>query len=470
MHTLILPWKAYMKFCVTTLIRRLLIVVLFVSTASILKSQADLVSPYSLFGIGLINPRISSWQSGMGGAGVASFDPYRLNLSNMATLAYQLDPVFETSGKGSISTFESPEGSYDNRGFILNNLTLSAPLQRGKWGVALGLVPYSVSGYDVLSRGSDTGLDSEPVTVYSGDGGINQGFLGTGVRLLNKVDTAGNVSSLAIGGSFNFNFGTIDSGRRLFFPDDNTSFGFRSNESVLVRDYNFDLGVHYHFNLIKRTLKSPRYLKLLVGVSGSTGQDLNARRTVYSFNFLGQSGASPIDTIAFEDRVKGSIRLPARLTGGFTFDYVGALKARIRFSVDYSIQWWSNYSTNFSDQALASPLVDSKRVGAGVEYTPRVGSTTYFELVEYRAGFFYEQSNLELRDQNIDNVGMSFGLTLPIHTRRAITRSAFHIAGQLGTSGTTDSGLIEENYFRMFVGFSFTPHIRNRWFVQQKYD
>jgi hypothetical protein len=75
-----------------------------------------------------------------------------------------------------------------------------------------------------------------------------------------------------------------------------------------------------------------------------------------------------------------------------------------------------------------------------------------------------------LRNKDIEDIGMSFGLTLPIHHRRAITQSSFSIGAVYGRNGTQDMGLIQEDYIRIFVGFSFTPHFRNKWFVQPKYD
>jgi hypothetical protein len=80
-------------------------------------SQSDLTSPYSIFGPGLPNERQSVAQFGMGGVGVAQTNPYRMNLINPAATAYYMEPIFETSGKGNISTFETNIDQFDNRNF-----------------------------------------------------------------------------------------------------------------------------------------------------------------------------------------------------------------------------------------------------------------------------------------------------------------------------------------------------------------
>jgi hypothetical protein len=61
-------------------------------------------------------------------------------------------------------------------------------------------------------------------------------------------------------------------------------------------------------------------------------------------------------------------------------------------------------------------------------------------------------------------------MTLPLHFRRGLTKSSFHMGAEYGEYGTTQEGLIQETYVRIMAGFSFTPHFRNRWFVQPKYD
>ena len=113
-------------------------------------SQSDLTSPYSIFGPGLPNQRQSVSQFSMGGTGVALMDPYKMNLINPAASAYYTEPIFETSGKGNISTFETNVDQFDNRNFEINNLSLSFPIKRGKWALNIGLVPFTSVGYDVF--------------------------------------------------------------------------------------------------------------------------------------------------------------------------------------------------------------------------------------------------------------------------------------------------------------------------------
>lgn len=459
-----------MKFLNIIVSRITLVIAVVVITSTIAFGQSDLASPYTLYGPGLPNLRQTVSMAGAGGSGIALADPYKMNFANPAAVAYHLEPIFETSGKGTYSTYRTNLGSFDNNAFILNNLHLSFPIIRGKWGLTVGLVPFTTIGYEVTTITDDPDLDAQPVSQYSGDGGISQGYLGMGYKLYGRIDTAGNVTSLAFGANVNYNFGTLNATRMNFFPQDTEARGLSIDQSILVRDASFDLGVHYQRNLIKRTITDNKYLKLLLGASYSFQTDLSAKESEFAYTFTGTTGLSLSDTINYKELEPGSITLPQRYTVGLGLDFVSSKKTRLRFTADYTSEEWSSYKTSFQDESLSFEFQNSDRYSAGLELTPQLGSTSYLKTVEYRVGVKYEKSNLNLRNTDIEDIGMSFGLTLPIHHRRSITQSTFSISGVVGNHGTTENGLIQEDYFRIYMGFSFTPHFRNKWFIQPKYD
>ncbi len=434
------------------------------------QAQSDLTSPYSIFGPGLVNQRQSVAQFSMGGSGAALFDPYRMSLINPAASAFYQEPIFETSGNGRISTFTTNVDAFENRSFELNNLSLSFPIKRGEWSLNVGLVPLTTVGYDVnVFEEND---DATYLSSYFGDGGISQGYLGTGAKIYSRVDTANNVTSIAVGGQMNFNFGTVNNSRRLTVFDDPTALGFEDVESILVRDVNFEIGIQAQTNLKKRSISDPSFFKFLFGAVYAFGADLNAEQNSYAYNYRFSSGGSvvPRDTLRSAEQRKGSIFLPSAITIGTGFDWVNRKKTRLRLSADYAIQNWQDYEVNFEGDILEADFEQSTRYSIGLEWTPNISSTKYFKTIQYRAGFRYAETNLNLRQQQLEDIGMSFGLSLPINFRRGLTKSSFHIGAEVGEYGTTNDGLIREDYVRIMAGFSFTPHFRNRWFVQPKYD
>ncbi len=470
MHTLILPYGDCMKFFLPTWTRLSVATLLFCTASQNAFAQADLTSPYSLFGPGVPHLRQTVSQAGVGGSGIAIFDAYKLNLANPAVLALHTEPIFETSGVGTFSTYKTNLGGYDNRSFILNNLSLSFPIKRGIWGLSLGLVPYTTIGYDVYSEVNDLEISETYNINYNGDGGISQGYLGTAYKVYSRTDSLGNPTALSLGGTMNYNFGTLDNNRLLSFPDDPNSVGINAKETVLIRDFSFDFGLHYQTNIVKHTSESGRYVRLLLGAVYTLGADLNADKSDYVYTFRGTSGLSALDTISSSNGVGGYLHIPARITIGGGLDFITAQKARYRVSLDYATQNWAAYEVSFDDNSLKHDFENNQRISGGIEYTPEVGSRKYAKTIQMRAGLYFEKSSLNLRDTPISDRGMSFGLTLPMNHRRAISKSSFSVSAQYGKQGTTDNGLIAEDYWRLYIGFSFTPHYRNRWFVKPKYD
>jgi hypothetical protein len=408
-------------------------------------------------------------QAGMGNSGVALFDPYKLNTLNPAVVAYHLDPILNIAGRVDLSRYSTENESFENEIFGLENISLSIPIQRGTWGATFGLQPYTSIGYDVTTSSFNPDINAQTLSNYSGDGGISQAYLGTAYKVFNEVDTAGNVQALSIGANTYFNFGNIDNNRALVFPDDPAAAGLITEESIVLKGFTFEVGAHYQYNIVKRSIDNGRYLKLLLGATYSMGKDVRSEKNAIAYSFIGNQ-LSIRDTVSFSEDNIGYVHIPQELTVGAGLDYVSTQKSRLRFSLDYSTQKWSEYEEGFGVDDNRTNLEDSYRIGTGLEYTPTLGSTKYLRTVQYRLGFKYEKTNLMLQGEQIEDIGMSFGLSLPIHHRRNLSQSAFHISGQYGTFGTTDSGLIQEEYLRVYVGFTFTPHFRNRWFVQPKYD
>jgi hypothetical protein len=460
-----------MKFLSTTWAKKYLPFLGMILFFNVAFSQSDLTSPYSIFGPGIVNQRQSVSQFSMGGTGVALIDPYKMNLINPAATAYYMEPIFETAGRGNISTFETNVDQFDNRSFEINNLSLSFPIKRGKWALNIGLVPFTSVGYDVFvfEESEEAGLY---LANYFGDGGISQGYFGTGINVYHKVDTANNVTALALGGQLNYNFGTITNSRSLSYLEDFDALGFEDSESILIRDVTFEIGVHGQTNIKKKSLSNPSYIKLLFGAVYTFGNDVNAEQNRYANSFrLFPNGASAAqDTIISAVRQKGTIYLPSSYTLGGALDFVNRKRMRLRWAFDYSVRNWQDYDVDFQGGTLEADFNRSQQIGTGLEWTPRLASSNYIETIEYRLGFRYVQTNLNLRNRDIEDVGMSFGMTLPLHFRRGLTKSSFHMGAEYGEYGTMQDGLIQETYIRIMAGFSFTPHFRNRWFVQPKYD
>lgn len=455
-----------MKFYTSISRLKALYLLIFLSISQTLFSQTDLASPYSRFGLGMITERQSAQQFGMGGAGLALYDPYRLNLLNPASYAFHINPVFEVGGIADLSTYKSSGSEVDVNSFRINNISLNFPVIRNRLGLAAGLVPFSV-----VENQSETiqqiGTDYY-TSQYVGSGGLNQLYLGTAFRFFNKIDSLNNVETLSFGVNLNYFFGSIQNSRSTIFDLNYLGHNLRTEENISVKDFGLDFGLSYQINIIKRNDENPRFLKLLLGATYTLGNELKAVQSLTAYNY---SSAGIRDTVNIFSERKGVLNLPQKYGLGLALDYVGNKKQRIRFAADYSSMAWSEYSETFDgEKSIVSEYTDNNKVNVGLEYTPDISSLKVLERMEYRAGFRYENTNLTVFNEHLKDYGISFGLSVPIDFKRAHTRSTFNLGAEYGKYGTTKNDLIQQEYVRFMVGLTLTPHFRDSWLTKRKYD
>ena len=80
----------------------------------------------------------------------------------------------------------------------------------------------------------------------------------------------------------------------------------------------------------------------------------------------------------------------------------------------------------------------------------------------YRAGMRYEDTGLVVNGENINEFGISFGVGLPVGR----LFSNINVGFEVGSRGTTNAGLVKENFFNTFISLS----LNDRWFVKTLYD
>ena len=100
---------------------------------------------------------------------------------------------------------------------------------------------------------------------------------------------------------------------------------------------------------------------------------------------------------------------------------------------------------------------------AGGFYIPKYNSlTSYFSRVVYRAGFRYEETGLNINGNAIDEFGISFGVGLPVG--RLFSNA--NIGFEYGQRGTTDFGLVKEEFFNVSLSLS----LNDKWFRKIKFN
>lgn len=389
--------------------------------------QSSGQSPFSLQGIGDISYGDLVHNQLVGGLGVSYYSPYTVNYKNPAALSKNVFTGFAMGISADYRQISVGEESVDNAGGNLDYIALAIPAIAGKWTLGIALLPYSQVNYSVENN-SILGSDSIQLRqTFSGDGGLNQANFSTGYQI---------TKNFSLGVSSSFIFGPIDNETEVALFG--AQFGSTITETISHSDIIFGAGALYSFEIRQKSFLS-------IGVDYDFAASINARRTKEAIEGLSNSnGSIPLDTLVISERTSGSIDVPARLTFGATYDRTN----RYKVGFEIATQAWDNY-VNFEGET--NILNNAFRIGVGGEFIPNYQATKgYFNRVTFRGGVNYSQTPFMLNGNDVDEIGINFGLSLPIGRL-----SSLEIGGQYSRRGNVSDNLIEEEFYKIFLGVSF---------------
>ncbi|EIM74768.1 hypothetical protein A3SI_15081 [Nitritalea halalkaliphila LW7] len=108
-------------------------------------------------------------------------------------------------------------------------------------------------------------------------------------------------------------------------------------------------------------------------------------------------------------------------------------------------------------------LGETIHIGLGGQYVPDYFAFgNLFKRITYRAGLEFQQTPFVVNQTQINDIGINFGGSIPLNSL-----SLANVAVKLGMRGTTDGGLIRENYVNVSLGFSLND---NTWFFKREFD
>ena len=426
-------------------------------------AQETGISPYSRIGLGDFNNGHSPAYNTMGGASVALSDFNLLNISNPASYSAMVKhmPVFEMDGTSQFLTLKSNSGQGKLAATTFTKLAIGIPVNN-RMGISFGLLPYTTTGYNITSTNTEPGIGDVTYS-FKGKGGLNRTYLGAGYDIINKDSI-----NLSVGFNFSFLFGNINKTRRVEFPEDDNAMNSILSQSTNNYGFEFEFGLLYNQKITNK-------LSYSFGASLSTGSKLTSTRDEFFGTYTNFSSVEVMrDTLFYAAENKGEINIP------FNFKIGAAVKLNNNFEItaQFQMQDWSSYKEDFTKSSASDSLVSSSSISAGLRYTPsNVFNTTakYYEKIQYRLGFRYENSPLQFNNTQIKEFGTSFGLGLPIKPSSTSKNefkslSMINIGIDMGSRGATENGLIKENFTTVYFGISIMPQVRNRWFVKRKFD
>ena len=405
-------------------------------------AQVKISSPYSIFGVGNLYGVSSQMNMAIGGAATAFSSPFFINPANPASYMSMDSNSFVFDGAFNLrsSTLNTTDMSQKTKFGTLSNLYFGFPVTKW-WRASAGILPYSNVGFEMQG---DQVIENigQVLTTYSGHGGIDDAYIGSAFSP---------IKNLSLGVNMAYLFGNIVKERSTAFPDSAAYVSTMLRSTARLNKLNFDFGMLYRIDL-----NEGKYCQIGLTYKPKQKIDGKAEKIAYSYTYdYGQGVESIIDTVSYEVGNNDEVILPTSFGAGFLIGNASRWLA----TADFNWQKWSEFRYLGNNPGLK----DNLRLSIGGQYRPSaVDIGKYYERIYYRAGFRFEQSYLQKEDTRLKDIGVSFGVGLPMKK----SRSTMNIAVELGTQGTTDLGLVKENYVRITIGAA----LQERWFLKKRYN
>jgi len=426
------------------------LLVFFSVTVITVHAQDFTKSPYSALGLGDLQFGGNALQSSLGQSSQGFRRQSDINCLNPASYGSLKYTTFEAGYTYSLGTISNNTSTSSIDNYSYGYLNIAIPLsQKHRWAIAFGLQPYSSLGFNVSSNvnvSNASGSYSFPATETTvGRGGISKFYFGTGIAVLRDLSIGVNVSYL---------WGQLQNVKSIYIDPSYNLYNLEETNNTYVGGVNFDYGVQYH-KIFKDKNNNPKY-KFVLGSTLNMATAINSSKD-YNARTMGVGGIlNTKDTILNKSNSSGTLNLPFSIKSGFSFEEID----HWMICGDVNIANWSQYQL-FGAQDLS--LKDNMGFSLGALYTPVKYDvqSNYFNHIEYRIGARYDNGYLNISGTPITTTGVSAGLGLPVGKYK----SKVNVTAEYFVRGTTNNSLIQESYFRIILGVTFT----DKWFDRYKY-
>ena len=427
-----------------TLFKRLINICLFCIVATAAMAQSGTNSPYTRYGFGQLSDQSFGNSKAMGGIAYGLRNGLHINVANPASYSAvdSLTFLFDAGLSLQNTNFKENGIKTNAKNSTVDYIAMQFRLWK-RMGMTAGFLPYSIVGYNMsktatVSNSEDQyGNTTTQLMSYSGDGGLQQVFVGLGYKVFDN---------LSIGANFSYLYGEITHTSKLTFSNANAYSSVRADK-LEINDYKVDLGLQY-------TQKFGKKHTVNLGAVYTFGHDLNSTGYNFKETYLSDSSYPMTQTV---DTIKNAFSLPQTLGFGITYVY----NNRLTVGVDYTLQKWEE--TKFFNES--GKFQDRTKIAIGAEYLPNAIGRNYLKRIRYRAGAYYSDPYAKVDGkEGAREYGVSFGLGLPLEVFQG--RSILNISGQYVKVSPKVKGMLEENYLRVNIGLTFN----DRWFMKWKVE
>jgi len=377
--------------------------------------------------------RISPW------AGSEYTDSIHIHLNNPASLGKLALTSYSAAVSHKEIRLETFDDQQNSSVSTLEYIAVALPIRFQQMGVSFGLKPYSEMGYSLINETvNDEG--AEVSTQYNGEGGLNQVFFTTGIRVRRN---------LHIGASVNYFFGNLEKSRFQVVED--VIFGTVDQRRSNISGFDFNYGLTYTPRLGKHTLFTSVRVNTQANLTSDNEQQIGTLQPETGQNI------EIFDVNLDEDNLRRTfIKIPTTTTLGLGYGedkhwFVGA---------EYSFQKYSEFVNTFL-QENNTEYEDASSYALGGYWVPNYASIdSFFDRVTYRAGVRLDNTGLIVNDKSIENFGITFGMGIPVGS----DFSNLNLGFEVGRRGTTMNQLVRESYFKFSIGLAFNA----RWFMKRQ--
>ncbi len=418
----------------------LIIVGLLIALSVDCFAQNEISSPYSRYGVGLVNNTSNATLAAMGGVSYAMQSNNYINFRNPASYVAFDSLTFVGDIGFNVNNIFLKTSELSQNGTLarLDYIAIGLPLTK-HWRTSVGFLPFSDRGYNIIDSRTITNIGAVNYE-YSGEGGLMQLYWGNAFKLYKGLSIGLNVSYL---------FGTLSSIRYEEFSGEYL-YNFRIAQKDYADGIYLQAGLQYIANIGESH-------KLGVGAVYENAAYVWMKRNLLVNRYTNDySSVVSYDTAYSVLNKKGNMRMPHYVGLGMMYSF----KDKLTVGVDVTWQNWSRYTCMGSSDSLKDALV----ANVGLQYVPDPNSGKFSKNIAIRAGAKYSTGYLQIRNTTISEFSVSVGLGLPFRTFNS--KCNLNLMLEYGGMGSLKNDLIRQSYFK--VGLNLI--LVESWYQRVKLD
>ena len=432
--------------------KKIIIAACLLLVTAISFAQSGTNSPYSQFGMGLLNDQSTGFNRAMSGLGYGFHEHNQVNVKNPASYSAldSLTFILDAAVGLQVTNFNENGNKKNAKNADIEYAVAAFRLAR-RLGLSFGVLPYSNVGYNYSNTSNvnafqnTQGTNATYTNTYSGDGGVHEVFLGMGWEPIRHF-------------SIGFNAGYIwgDINRTVINSYSDSYVNTLSKYyKTRVKGYRLNFGAQYTQPIGKKD-------EVTLGVVYEPGHKTSSDPLCYIVSSNSQLSVN--DTATYS--IKKGISLPDVIGAGLMWNHAGQL----RLGFDYKLEKWGSISTpelvtnngSTSFQMVGGEMKDRSRYTFGGEFCKGERSMRFLNRAHYRAGVSYSPSYQKINGMDgPKELTASLGFGIPI-INNYNNRSMLNITGQW--INRSASNFIKENTFMITIGLTFNE----RWFAKFK--